>query len=272
MPTTDELTPLIEQLSGISKFLLRKEIDEIPKLLWEDETVEKMINGLYGDGVGLFVATNKKLIFIDKGLFFGLRMETLPYNKITSVEYDEGLIYGRIKISVSGKIVLVEQVNKKHAIEFADHIKTKVLEYSSSPKFDEDITVEVARAKRYKRPLTLILAEVDQLSNYIEFHGKEKGENLVEEIKKVLADNLRGVDTVYHYAGKFALILPETDKESAILVAGRLRKTVSETSFVGMTESQPQKKITISMGLAGLGDDADDTEALVKAAEKSLMK
>ena len=103
MPTLEEIKTQIQHIDGVSKLLGRKEIKELPNILWEDEIVEKMVQGQYNTGIGILVATNKRLLFVDKGLIYGLHVEDFPYDKITSIQYKTGLLYGEIKIFASGK-------------------------------------------------------------------------------------------------------------------------------------------------------------------------
>ena len=74
-----------------------REINELPKILWADEHVEKAVSGSYESGNGLLAATNKRLIFFDVG-FSGSRVEDFPYDKITSIQYKTGIVCGEITI------------------------------------------------------------------------------------------------------------------------------------------------------------------------------
>ena len=65
-------------------YLKRKEIKELPKILSENEKLDNIIQGMYNGGIGILVSTNYRLIFIDKGLLYELKVEDFPLNKITS--------------------------------------------------------------------------------------------------------------------------------------------------------------------------------------------
>lgn len=128
MPTLEEVKKQIKSLDEASRFLGRKEIKELPSILWEDEHVEKMVQGIYEKGLGILVATNKRLIFVDKGLLYGLRVEDFPYEKITSIQYKTGLIFGEITIFASGNKADIEQIEKKQARNFAEYIRARITE------------------------------------------------------------------------------------------------------------------------------------------------
>ena len=61
MPSLEEIKNQINSLDGMSQFLGRKEVKELPDILWDDENVEKIIQGTYNNGNGILVCTNKRL-------------------------------------------------------------------------------------------------------------------------------------------------------------------------------------------------------------------
>ena len=82
--------------------MTRGEIKELPLILWENELPEKLITGTYNNGRGMLVATNRRLIFIDKGMV-SLKVEDFSYDKISSIESKTGMVFGSLTIYASGK-------------------------------------------------------------------------------------------------------------------------------------------------------------------------
>lgn len=115
----------IKGMNGAEQWLGRREIAELPTILWEDELPERIIQGYYVKGNGILVATNKRLIFIDKGLLFGLRVEDFAYDKISSIEYNTGLMFGELTIYTSGNRAKIEQVLKAQVREFAEYVRAR---------------------------------------------------------------------------------------------------------------------------------------------------
>lgn len=76
------------------------------------------------------VATNKRLIFVDKGMFFGLKVEDFPYDKISSIQYETGLLMGKIIIFTSGNKAIIDHVEKSKVRTFGDWVRARI----SSPK------------------------------------------------------------------------------------------------------------------------------------------
>ena len=64
MPSMEEIKPILSQLDGASTFFAKKEIKELPSILWENEMPEAIIQGRYQNSIGVLVCTNKRLIFM----------------------------------------------------------------------------------------------------------------------------------------------------------------------------------------------------------------
>lgn len=118
------------KLSNISTYLGRKEINELPQILAESETIDNIAQGTYNNGQGILVSTNRRLVFVDKGLLYGLKVEDFPLDKITSIQYETGLLLGEIKIHTSGNIAKIDNVEKATARAFAEFVRNKL----SQPK------------------------------------------------------------------------------------------------------------------------------------------
>ncbi len=126
MPTLIEIQTQISSLDGLQSFLGRKEIKELPNILWDDEKVENLIQGTYNNGNGILVATNKRLVFIDKGLIFGLKVEDFPYDKISSIQYETGLIFGKLTIFTTGNKAIIDNVIKSNVRTFGDWVRARI--------------------------------------------------------------------------------------------------------------------------------------------------
>lgn len=117
-------------LSNVSTFFGRKEINELPQILAENEKIDHIIQGTYNNGNGILVSTNRRLVFIDKGMIYGLKVEDFPLEKISSIQYETGLILGKVKIHTSGNIASIDNVEKASSRIFAEFVRDKL----SKPK------------------------------------------------------------------------------------------------------------------------------------------
>lgn len=139
--------------------------------------------------------------------------------------------------------------------------------------FDEQIQFEVIRSKRYKRPISLLLIDIDWFKRYNDHHGHQRGDDLLKLLVTLVSKNIRTVDGLFRYGGEeFAVLLPETGKDNAVFVAAKLNKLIEQESFTGEEDSQPEKKVTISIGVASFPEDAFDDSQLVRAADKALYQ
>lgn len=110
-----EIRNTISKLNSSASF--KREVSELPSILMSNEIIEKVDTGFLKEGKGttgngLLVATNFRLIFIDKPtLGFGIKMEDFPYDKITSVSVETGFLKGVIKIICSGNTAEINLVS-----------------------------------------------------------------------------------------------------------------------------------------------------------------
>jgi len=138
-------------------------------------------------------------------------------------------------------------------------------------KFDVDIVAEIAAARQSGKPVSLFMIDIDWFKKYNDFHGHQKGDVVLQKLVQVFKAGVRPYDKVYRYGGEeFTVILPETDKDKAAVVAERLRKTIQQETFEGADKSQPGGKLTISIGVAGFPADAGNVTELIRAADTAM--
>lgn len=137
--------------------------------------------------------------------------------------------------------------------------------------FDERCAQEVQRAARYRHICSLIIADIDNFKKVNDTHGHSVGDAALKAVAATLRGLIRNVDFIARYGGEeFAVLLPESGKKGATMVAERLRAGVEGLSF-----HLPQGgalPLTISIGVASYPDDADAPEKLVQAADAALYK
>jgi len=142
--------------------------------------------------------------------------------------------------------------------------------------FDSLLSKLIDRAKRFKKPLTFLLADIDYFKMINDTYGHQKGDEVLQLVSNTLAGNLRDTDLlgrgfVGRYGGEeIAIVLPNTDPENALMVAERLRAKIEELDPISKKEGV---KVTISIGVSAYNSQGDSTvEALYKSADKRLYK
>lgn len=137
----------------------------------------------------------------------------------------------------------------------------------NSRHFYKQLKSEIGRAIRYSHPLSLMMLDVDNFKKYNDTYGHLEGDVVLKQLADVIRNCLRLGDNGYRIGGEeFAVIMPDTDVESARLVAERLRATFAavrlkphpdQTTFstvsIGVTHYRPYEKLTafIRRGDAG---------------------
>ena len=121
----EALNSVLRKIDGVDKWMTRGEIKELPSILWGNELPEKLITGTYNNGKGMLVATNRRLIFIDKGIF-SLKVEDFSYDKISSIESKTGIMFGSLTIYASGNKEKFEYADKGLLRGFADFLRAKI--------------------------------------------------------------------------------------------------------------------------------------------------
>lgn len=140
--------------------------------------------------------------------------------------------------------------------------------------FQERLREEVARATRYGEPMALLIADVDQFASLNYDLGFQAGDEILKRIAALLqSDDRARAGVAARYSGEeFVLLLPETDRDSALATAIRLRDSVAGVTMTGDGSAQraTTRSVSISIGVACLPDDAADSEGLLTAAESAL--
>ena len=138
--------------------------------------------------------------------------------------------------------------------------------------FQEALAMELLRSRRYEHEFSLIMLDVDHFKKYNDTHGHPQGDKLLYELAQNVKDRLRKSDLIARYGGEeFVVILPETQKDMALKVAENLLKFIEEQPYDGR-ESQPDGKITVSMGVSSFPDDGKDGSSLIGQADRALYK
>ena len=124
---------------------------------------------------------------------------------------------------------------------------------------------EVQRARRQRRPLSLLLIDIDDFKRINDRHGHPVGDAVIRTFATVTASELRGHDLLCRYGGEeFALLLPDTALDEATAVAERVRSRFSEGAFDGMPA------FTISLGVQAAEQGALEVAQMVEGADRAL--
>lgn len=115
--------------------------------------------------------------------------------------------------------------------------------------FDESITIEMARARRQKQPLSLIMIDIDYFKNYNDTYGHIEGDECLKKVTQAIRNVIRRPpDVLARYGGEeFAMLLPNTDFEGAEVVAEKIKIAVEELA-ISHEQSSTADFVTVSQG------------------------
>jgi diguanylate cyclase (GGDEF)-like protein len=135
--------------------------------------------------------------------------------------------------------------------------------------FQETLAREITRTKRYGRPLSLVIFDIDFFKKVNDTYGHPAGDQVLINLAHAISVAVRPSDIVARYGGEeFTVILPETDRTGMKVFAERLRRCAAAVTTIFNNNSI---KITISCG--GVQYSQDDTitqQELIEAADKGL--
>ena len=127
---------------------------------------------------------------------------------------------------------------------------------------------EFNRARRFKRPLSVIFIDIDHFKKINDHYGHRAGDQALILIARTIQDHIRDIDVVGRYGGEeFLLFIPEVDLDTSRQIAERIRTSV-ELALMKSLYSKPS--VTISLGVVELTDDTPSLSALVARADAAM--
>ena len=138
--------------------------------------------------------------------------------------------------------------------------------------FQEKLEEEISKADRYNKDLSFLLLDVDHFKKFNYTYGHQEGDKVLRIVAEIAESTLRQkVDTLARYGGEeFAIILPETDGNSAKDLAERVRKSIE--GYLFENESKGVYRVTVSIGVSSYPFDAREQSKLIQAADMGLYE
>lgn len=140
---------------------------------------------------------------------------------------------------------------------------------------DRRLEEEVTRARRYALPFSILLIDIDHFKLINDTYGHQVGDQVLVSYARLLKDTSRKTDVVARYGGEeFLIIAPSTPGEEAVRLAERIRHEAEIRQFAvrGKEGQQERIHITVSIGVANLGDEIDSLEKLMQCADQALYR
>jgi diguanylate cyclase (GGDEF)-like protein len=128
---------------------------------------------------------------------------------------------------------------------------------------------EVTRAQRYGRELSVVFLDLDGFKAVNDTHGHGFGSAFLKHLGTLLRSAIRETDRAVRYGGdEFVVVMPETPRPGALVLAERLRDVLAQATVVA--ESGARVAVTASFGVASFPDDAKGATELLEAADRAM--
>ncbi len=139
--------------------------------------------------------------------------------------------------------------------------------------FEEFILEELARANRFKTPMSLIFFDMDNLKDVNTRLGHAAGSRTLLEVSERVRGKIRKFDKLFRFGGdEFCIVLPETEWHGATEVAERVRDAISSRPFLTATRGpKGAQAMTASFGVASFPLHARTKEELVQRADRAMQ-
>jgi diguanylate cyclase (GGDEF)-like protein len=138
--------------------------------------------------------------------------------------------------------------------------------------FFEEAREAAHKAIKYHSPISIFIFDIDHFKKYNDMHGHPEGDYLLKELSRILKENSREGDVTARYGGEeFIVLMPDTDKDGAVLYGEKIRKIIENYPF-RHREKQPLGYISVSGGIASFPFDGNSIESVIRCADEALYE
>ncbi|WP_161629802.1 GGDEF domain-containing protein [Desulfogranum japonicum] len=173
-----------------------------------------------------------------------------------------------VVLLMGGGIILYNEIVKEEAVQKAHDVSMcdPLTGIWNRTMFEELLDREIEHCRRYHRPFTLIMCDLDHFKRVNDLYGHQTGDKVLQEFVSIIKQRKRSVDHFSRWGGEeFMLILPNTELADAEKFAMSLIQQVRNFRFSGAG------KLTVSMGI-GEFDSSHDRNAFFKEVDQALYK
>jgi diguanylate cyclase (GGDEF)-like protein len=179
-------------------------------------------------------------------------------------------ILGAMVLLAAALIVpLLRGLRQQHERTEEEAITDELTGLSNHRRFRQILSKEVERAKRFDRPLSVVMLDLDDFKAINDTYGHLQGDRVLREVGEILRSESREVDEPARYGGEeFAIALPETRIDGAMEVGERIRRRLDAVRLP--LDGRGEIAIRASVGVAGSPEQPPDVVSLIKAADQAL--
>ncbi|MFC1643616.1 diguanylate cyclase [Chlamydiota bacterium] len=210
------------------------------------------------------IYSKDKVILKDLGSKNGTYVNNIKIDEI-ELKNDDRISIGRTCLKFS----FTDTVEKEFYKDFfklatRDGLTNAVNKTYMTELFDRDLS----RAKRYNRPLSVMMLDIDLFKNINDSFGHLAGDYVLREISKVISDCLRKEDIFARFGGEeFFIVFPDLNLKKAKIVAEKIRQNIEGKRIIFNND---RLKVTVSIGLAEYSKNKNTAETLIRIADENL--
>lgn len=200
-----------------------------------------------------------------------VRALDLGVNDYISMPVDENELYARCQSSLKRKWYSDQlRTNLEQSMEMA--VKDALTGMHNRRYIDTNLKKQFVLALKNDKPLSLLLLDIDKFKNVNDTYGHDIGDEILIEFANRIATDVRGIDITARLGGEeFVVLLPNTDNETALTIAERLRVTIADAPFANLTNCI-DLNISMSIGVSSICTSDVQAESLLKRADLALYK
>jgi len=152
-------------------------------------------------------------------------------------------------------------------------IKDDTAECFNRRYFEEFLPEELARAARFRSPVSLIFLDMDNLKEVNTLHGHSMGSQTLLEVSRRIRNRIRKFDKLFRFGGdEFCIVLPETEWHGAVEVGERVREAIIGSRFLQKEIGGGGITMTASLGIASFPLHARTQRALITTADRAMQQ
>ncbi|UEL46255.1 bifunctional diguanylate cyclase/phosphohydrolase [Terrisporobacter hibernicus] len=209
----------------------------------------------------------------------------LAFNRI-NVDYTQLISYMDTARHFEGDIILVSSLlitsfilSLYINIENEYNLKLKELAVKDGltgllnhRSFQDVLDTYITDSQKEDKEVSLLFMDIDNFKNYNDINGHQKGDWLLTRLGEILRNTVDDLGVVARYGGEeFAIILYDQTEEAALNLGELIRQNIQQTYFTGQ-ELQPNKNITVSIGVSTYPKVAKNKKQLIELADNALYR
>lgn len=125
MHTSDYIHNQLLKAGAPARILAKPEVRHLPKIIDPNERIEAFLHGTHTSGFGFLIATDRRLLFIDKK-FVDLQVDDIPYDQLSGIEYESGVVFGKVTVFAKAKNFQFRWVRKDFIAPFVRVVEHKM--------------------------------------------------------------------------------------------------------------------------------------------------